>query len=366
MTGRRAGIIPVMRAAVLKSFGSPLVVETVPDPVLGTGEVVVDVVAARVLAYAGDVFSGKRNYLLTPPVIPGAGGIGRVRAVGPDATELAVGDWVLCDPTVRSRDPAGAPTIVLQGLTAGDERGLRLQRYVPDGSWAERMRVPTENAIPIGLIERSDAPVWCTLGTYLVPYGGLVAADLQAGEIVVINGATGAFGSGGVAVALAMGAGCVIATGRNQDALDDLARRFGPRFRPVRMAVEEDTDRRRILEAAPGPIDCVLDLLPPAATPAQVRAALLTVRPYGRVVLMGGLRADVGIPYAWLMRYCVTIQGQWMYSREAIGRLVGLVRAGLLRLENSVITSFALDDVNEAVGHAAANAGPFKATVICP
>jgi alcohol dehydrogenase len=137
-------------------------------------------------------------------------------------------------------------------------------------------------------------------------------------------------------------------------------------MRPVKMAVDEEGDRRRILDAAPGPIDCALDLLPPAATPAQVRAALLTVRPYGRVVLMGGLRTDVEIPYSWLMRYCVTVRGQWMYSRECIGRLVGLVRAGLLRLEEFAVTSFALDDVNEAITHAAANAGPFKATVICP
>ena len=109
---RKAGTIDAMKAAVLKSFGSPLVVENVPEPVLGTGEVIVDVAAAKVLAYAGEVFSGKRNYLLTPPVIPGSGGIGRVRSFGPDATALAVGDWVLCDPTVRSRDTAVAPTIV--------------------------------------------------------------------------------------------------------------------------------------------------------------------------------------------------------------------------------------------------------------
>ena len=363
---RKAGTIDAMKAAVLKSFGSPLVVENVPEPVLGTGEVIVDVATSRVLAYAGEVFSGKRNYLLTPPVIPGSGGIGRVRSVGPDATNLAVGDWVLCDPTVRSRDNPVAPTIVLQGLTAGDERGLRLQQYVHDGAWAERMRVPTENAIPIGPIDAVQATAWSALGTYLVPYGGLVAADLQAGEIVVVNGATGSFGSAGVAVALAMGAGCVIATGRSQGALNDLARRFGPRVRPVRMAVDEAADRARILEVAPGPIDCVLDLLPPAATPVQVRAALLTVRPYGRVVLMGGLRTELAIPYSWLMRSCVTVRGQWMYPRECIGRLVGLVRAGLLRLEEFDITSFKLDDVNEAIAHAAANAGPFKSTVICP
>ena len=34
-----------MKAAILKAFGSPLAIETMPDPVLGTGEVIVDVAA---------------------------------------------------------------------------------------------------------------------------------------------------------------------------------------------------------------------------------------------------------------------------------------------------------------------------------
>ncbi|HTQ78068.1 MAG TPA: zinc-binding dehydrogenase [Burkholderiales bacterium] len=355
-----------MKAAILKSLGSPLVVEDVPEPVLGTGEVIVDIAASRVLAYAGEVFSGKRPYLFTPPMIPGASGIGRVRAVGPDATALKPGDWVYCDPTVRARDDAVAPTVILQGLTAGDERGRRLQAHFKDGCWAERVRVPTENAFPIGEIAPAQAPLWGSLGAFLVPYGGFVAGNLAAGETVLVNGATGVFGSAGVAVALAMGAGCVVATGRNQAALDDLARRFGARVRAARMAVEEESDRRRILEAAPGPIDLVLDILPPAASPAQVRAALLAVRPHGRVVLMGGLQQDVGIPYSWLMRYGVTVRGQWMYSRESIGRLVALVRAGLLRLEEFSVASFRLEQVNEAVAYAAANAGPFKGTALCP
>jgi alcohol dehydrogenase len=180
-----------MKAAVLETIGSPLVVRDVAEPVLGTGEVVVDVSAAEVLTYAGDVFSGIRGFLLTPPVIPGAGAVGRVRAMGPDAARLAVGDWVFCDPTVRSRDDATATTIVLQGLTAGDERGLRLQKYVHDGSWAECVRVPTESAVPIGVIDAENAGEWSTIGRYLVPYGGLLAADLRAGETVVVNGATG-------------------------------------------------------------------------------------------------------------------------------------------------------------------------------
>src|SRR5215213_8975521 len=142
-----------MKAAVLKAFGSSLELQTVPDPVLGTGEVIVDVVATRVLSYANEVFSGERKYLLELPVVPGPGAIGRVRATGPDATHLSVGDWVYCDPTVRSRDDARAPDIILQGLTAGTERAMPLHRYYHDGAWAGQMRLPTENAIAIGSID---------------------------------------------------------------------------------------------------------------------------------------------------------------------------------------------------------------------
>src|SRR6266849_6436006 len=122
-----------MKAAILKAFGSPLTIETVPDPSLGTGEVIVDVMATRVLYYMNEVFSGERKYLLDLPVVPGPGAIARVRATGPDATKLASGDWVYCDPTVRSRDDALAPDITLQGLSAGGEGGLRLQKYFRDG-----------------------------------------------------------------------------------------------------------------------------------------------------------------------------------------------------------------------------------------
>jgi alcohol dehydrogenase len=359
-----------MKAAILKSLGAPLAIESVPAPVLGTGEVIVDVAATRVLAYAGEVFSGQRRYLLDLPVIPGTGGIGRVRETGPDATHLEVGDWVFCDPTVRSRDDAVAPDILLQGLTAGSEGGRRLQKYFGDGSYAQRVRVPTENVARLGTIDASKAANWCAFGTMLVPYGGFLAVSLLAGDTVVVNGATGAFGGGAVAVALAMGAGAVIATGRNQAALDGLARRYGSRVRPVRMVGDEEKDRSQIMAAAVRPIDVVIDLLPPMATVAQVRTALLTARPYGRVVLMGGVgmggQGGLDLPYSWMMRNCVTVRGQWMYPRDAAVRLIAMVQAGLLSLDGYEVTSFPLDKANEAVAHAAENTGPFRMTVLRP
>ena len=57
--------------------------------------------------------------------------------------------------------------------------------------------------------------------------------------------------------------------------------------------------------AAAGPIDCVLDILPPSVEAMVARAAIMAVRPNGRVVLMGGVGmlggAGLELPYPWIM-----------------------------------------------------------------
>ncbi len=80
--------------------------------------------------------------------------------------------------------------------------------------------------------------------------------------------------------------------------------------------------------------------------------------------MLGG--AGLELPYPWIVRNCITIHGQWMYPPDAAIRMVGLIRSGLLDLRHYEVTSFDLEQVNEAVAHAAANSGPFRMTVIRP
>jgi alcohol dehydrogenase len=359
-----------MQAAILPAFGSPLSIEEVADPMIGTGEIVVDVVAAPVLSYTGEVLSGARRYLLPTPVVPGAGAIGRVRAVGPDATRLQPGDWVFCDPTVRSRDGASTPDITLQGASARGEGGQKLQRYFRDGTFAQQVRVPTENAAPIGAIDPADAGRWCAIGTLLIAYGGLRAMGFRPGETLLVSGATGNFGSATVALALAMGARCVIAPGRNTAVLDDLRHRFGERLIPVLTTGGGDADTTAMRAAAPCPIDAVQDFLPPSADASVARAAIMSLREGGRAVLMGGVGMlggeDLSLPYPWIMRNLITVRGQWMYETAVIPGLVNLIRSGLLDLDQWAVTAFPLAEANQAVVHAADNAGPFKLTVLEP
>jgi len=358
-----------MRAAILEAFGRPLVVRSVPDPVIGTGEVVVDVAAAPVLSYTHEIISNARRYPIEPPLVLGCGAIGRVRATGPDATRLAIGDWVFCDPMVRSRDDARDPDITLQGWSTRGTGGLKLARHHHDGPFATQIRVPTENAIAIGPIDPADAPQWASLCLSLVPYGGWLAGRLAPGETVAVSGATGHFGSAAVAVAIAMGAARVVAPGRNTRVLADLVSRFGERVTPVTLCGDAGEDTARIASAA-GPIDVVLDLLPPSVSTQVVRAAAMAVRRRGRIVLMGGVGMlggdDLALPYPWIMRNDISIIGQWMYPPSAVPSLVALVRAGLLALDLDDVTTFPLEQANDAIAHAAEHGGAFRMTVIAP
>jgi alcohol dehydrogenase len=355
-----------VKAAILPAFGSPLEMQTLPDPVVGVGQVVVDMAATGVPGYTVGVFSGARNYMMEPPIAPGPGGVGRVRATGPDSTKLKPGDWVYVDPTIRSRDDALTPDTILLGWTARSEAAWPLHRLYHHGSFAEQLLVPAENVTRIGEIDAADAGRWCGVGRLLVPYGGLLALDLRAGETLVVSGATGGFGSASVAVALAMGAAKVVATGRNEAALADLRHRFGARVTPAKMTGDPDLDRKLIQDLAGGPIDTVLDWLPREASPAQAMGPMLSVRNGGRVVLMGGVRGDLPINYNWLMHNNTTLRGQWMYEPEAVPPMVQMVRAGLIDLGHFDLTEFPLHQANEAVAHAAETAGPHKLTVLRP
>jgi len=55
-----------------------------------------------------------------------------------------------------------------------------------------------------------------------------------------------------------------------------------------------------------------------------------------------GVRADrdVAPPYVWLMQNYITVRGQFMYPRDAVARMVTLIRGGLLDLAHFDLTEF--------------------------
>lgn len=352
-----------MKAVVLKEIGKPLIIEVLSDPKPKNGEVVVDVIAAPVISYSKDVFSGVRKYPFLLPMVPGASAIARISELGADATDLKIGDLVYCDPTVRARDKIISPDIMLQGWIAPTEGAKILQRNFPNGSFAERMLVPMENVVKLNLDNlKIDPAKLCVIGAFLVPYGGLLASGLQPGETVLINGASGHFGSFGIAVALAMGAGIVVAPSRNKASLLELSQKYGSRVRTVLTIGNEVEDTQKMKDAANG----VIDILPPIESSSPTRAAAMAVSANGTIVLMGGLDTDLNLPYKHLMRNSITVRGQYMYSRESIVSLLSLIRSELLPVDIFNIHDFKLENINEAVDYAFNHTGLLSMTIVKP
>src|SRR5450759_1539194 len=84
----------MMKAAVVHQFGKPLVIEDVPVPAPGAGEILVKVMACGVCHT--DLHAAEGDWPVKPslPFIPGHEGAGEVVALGEGVSELSVGDLV--------------------------------------------------------------------------------------------------------------------------------------------------------------------------------------------------------------------------------------------------------------------------------
>ena len=255
-----------------------------------------------------------------------------------------------------------------------------------DSSLAEYARVPMENCIPLdekrllGLPE--DGGLGYTiedlayLQTPLIAYGGLIDIDVKPGETVIVAPATGGFGGSAVQVALAvlslqsigdtqytnvfqMGAGTVIAMGRNEAALERVRGVDPTRVKTVKMTGNLETE----LEAlkAFGPIDAFFDISPPMAqNSTHFKACIASLRRNGRASLMGGMHGDLSIPFRAVMHKNLTLKGKWMYEREDIAGFMRLIHSGLLKLGpkagNEIVGKFGLEGWKEAFDLAAEKA----------
>src|SRR5262249_11294533 len=93
-----------MKAVLCKAFGPPesLVIEDIPSPVPGPGEVVISVKAASV--NFPDTLIIQNKYQVKPPLpfSPGFECAGVVKAVGPSVTRVRPGDGVMAVTTYGS------------------------------------------------------------------------------------------------------------------------------------------------------------------------------------------------------------------------------------------------------------------------
>jgi NADPH2:quinone reductase len=201
--------LPTGLHAVLTAFGETpleavdhhldLCPQPAPDPAsLEPHEVLVGVRSAAVGWVDLIMSSGLYQHLVRPPFTPGLEFAGEVLAVGSAVTSHAVGDRVIAD-----------------GFLTGPRSKGTHQRFGGFASYAladEGALIP----LPARLSYDEGASL---LGSYETAYHCLFTRGrLQAGETVLILGASGATGLAAVHLAKLVGA-TVIATGRNQSKL---------------------------------------------------------------------------------------------------------------------------------------------------
>jgi alcohol dehydrogenase len=324
--------------------------EPAPDGVL------VRIEAGMVLSYMGRVLSGQVPYSLPPmPFVPGTNAIGRVIATGENVSHVQPGDRVFLSPHLRGDVPDGDPPQILIGLTATVTRpaALAMQMRWRDGVFAETAHWPAACVTPLFNMDDKPATELIGLAKLIVPFGGIQRTGLRGGETILINGATGYFGSGAVMLAASMGAGRVVAVGRKREALENLRGTFGPRVIPAAVTGDAEKDLAIIRNAAGGGADVALDLLGAARSTSTTLSCLRTLKRGGRLVLMGSADVPLELSFREMLANDWEVVGQFMYARQSPGQLAQLAVEGLLDLKKIVVTTFKLGDFRRAIEAAA-------------
>ncbi len=151
-------------------------------------------------------------------------------------------------------------------------------------------------------------------------------AAMQPGETVLVNGATGVSGQLAVQIARHMGAGRIVATGRNPEALARLKTLGADEVIPL-TSDPQDLKARFEASFAAG-VDVVLDYLWGPSALAILDAAT-HARPADarrRFVQIGSLTgAEIALPGAWLRSSAIELMGSGIGS-VAMPRLIASVR----------------------------------------
>lgn len=343
-----------MKAARLYQTGTPLKVEEIPDPTLKPAGAIIKVLGAHMPSFTNSVISGELGYALPEfPFTLGPSAIGVVEEVADDVFGLEVGQRVFCDPQISSHTIGAESDRILIAWTGLDAASARTQHLWKDGTFAEKVLWPAEALTPLGSAQSLDPALLAASLNYLtIAYGGLLRGELRPSQTLIVNGATGGLGAAAVLVALAMGAAKIVAAGRNQAALETIVQLDPKRVKSVALSGNFSDDSKQLGMAAGG-ADMVIDLLGGVNNPEPTLACINALRPRGTAIFVGGVKAEIPLPYSKIMLAELTIRGSFMYPRHAPGDLLRLIEAGTLDLSAIGLHKFGLYNINEAIASAA-------------
>lgn len=269
-----------MRAIVLEQTGGPenLKLKDWPVPKPGEREVLLKVHACAV-CYRDIVDRTGRFPFIRLPTIPGHEFAGEVVETGPGVTTLAKGDRVINQLHRR----CGTCRPCLSGHSMHCENAPDFFGVTAPGGYAEYVAVHELALvkIPPSIAYDVAATLMCTAGTAL--QGMRDHGRLQAGEKVVITGASGGVGMAAIQIARIMGAHVIAITGSPHKV--ELLREAGAH----EIIVNQDGKfHAEVLRRYPGGADMAFD----AVGAPTFNASLRSLRADGRVVLVGNITGE--------------------------------------------------------------------------
>lgn len=339
-------------------------VDTVPIPDIESGEVLIRVLRAGL--NHGDLHMREDavQYTSEVPTIPylpmvvGHDGLGEVVEVGPEVTNVRVGDRVvvMCSITCgfcrfcRSDRQHLCLSHRVMGFIAkwGEAGSKRILRY-KEGLWAEYCRVPATNVVP--LKPDDDIDEMCKVSQMTVGYRALKRARLHSGETVIINGATGITGIGTVLSALAMGAARVIAVARNPVRLEQV-RAIDPRRIETVALSKGESITRKVKELTHGQGANVLADVSPGGVATLVEC-IRNLEGGGRVALIGANPEPLNLPVRYLMIRSIEISSVTGRHYIDFPELLELARRGVINTRHVTARYFPLERVNDAIDYIA-------------
>jgi propanol-preferring alcohol dehydrogenase len=318
-----------MKAAVVRAFGAPLVIEELPVPTPGPGQLLIRLVASGVCHT--DVHAADGDWPVKPslPFIPGHEGVGDVVGVGRGVTGFEIGDrvgvpWLHsacgeCEFCVSGRE-----TLCMAQQNTG---------YSVNGGYAEYMLANAKyvGRIPEGLDPMIAAPVLCAGVT---TYKGLKETDARPGQWVVISG-IGGLGHMAVQYAKAMGFR-VIAVDVSPEKLALASTLGAERCIDATRSDAADVVQREIGGAHAALVTAV-------SVPA-FNAAIGMLRRGGTCVLVGLPPGEFPTPIFPVVLKRLTVRGSIVGTRVDLAEALDFAARGLIRVES---TTRRLEQVNE-------------------
>jgi NADPH:quinone reductase-like Zn-dependent oxidoreductase len=313
-----------MTAVVLTAHGGPdalAVRRDWPQPVAGDGEVLVQVRAAAV--NNTDIWTREGAYglpgephakagwrgPLSFPRVQGGDIAGVIADVGRGVDPGVVGRRVVVDPALYRDGARDAPPVGLLGSEA-------------DGGFAELVCVRAAQAHDVTGSPLSDEQLAALPVAYGTALGMLERAAVEAGETVVVTGASGGVGLALVQLAAARGAEVVALTssGKADDVLAAGARHA------IDRGSGDIADQVR--QHSPQGVDAVADV----AGGPLVAQLLPLVRDNGRWVVAGAVAGPViDFDLRRLYLHNISLIGSSMHTRDHFATLVDAARSGTVQ-----------------------------------